>query len=168
MASAYALSPSAPALERRPSRHSLSPLPPFITPSDSTSTHNSGAASQNGSLTVPGDSSTLHFPPAGGHSHAKSPSSSYLPGLAEKLPFRTGSVDDMRKGRPRGESDLGRPSSSRGTAGGYAFPPIPDAAEMPSSRVNKEDSGYAGRKATSSAIWDANCFIDIAQSRLRS
>ncbi|KAL9053424.1 MAG: hypothetical protein Q9162_004794 [Coniocarpon cinnabarinum] len=63
------------------------------------------------------------------NSHARS--SSYLAGLSGKVPFRTSSVDDMKKGRVRGESDLGRPSLPTRSATAYDFnqSSIPEESE---------------------------------------
>lgn len=74
------------------------------------------ASSPNLSLDTATSTKTFHF-------HTRS--SSYLPGLADKLPFRTNSVEDMRKGRPRGESDLGRPTLHPRSAAAYQFPQTP-------------------------------------------
>ena len=103
--------------------------------------------SANGSLTPKGSQANASSPslsldtfsrsstsPKPSNSHARS--SSYLPGLVDK--FRSNSSDDMRKGRPRGESDLGRPALPTRSATAYQLPRSPASEDVRSRYVYQQ------------------------------
>ena len=152
MAATYALptgaAPSSTSsIDRRPSRTNLtsnSSAEPSHTWSNVPLDPTSQSHSEQRLLSSP-QKAQIQFQQNGSSPYATSRSSSNLSGLVGKLPFRSSSVDDMNKGRPRGESDLGRPGySSRASLNNYGLSSIPDSDDESCSSTSFSSPVYVG------------------------